>query len=196
MTDYLLIPLAYLCGSLSSAVIICKIMRLEDPRLHGSKNPGATNVLRLHGKKAAILTLIGDVLKGLLPLLLAHALPVSDLVIALSALAAFLGHLYPVFFAFRGGKGIATFIGVLFGIYWPLGVAFIITWLVIALLFRYSSLAGLVATALMPVYAGFILPQTVYLSSIGTMVVFMFWRHRSNIRNLLAGREDKIGGGK
>lgn len=192
MTEYLLVPFAYLCGSLSSAVIICKMMRLDDPRLHGSNNPGATNVLRLYGRKAAILTLVGDVLKGLLPLLLAHALQTSHLVIALSATGAFLGHLYPVFFAFRGGKGIATFIGVLLGIYWPLGVAFIVTWLVVALLFRYSSLAGLSAAALTPVYTGFILPQNVYLISVSIMVIFMFWRHRNNIRNLIAGKEDKL----
>lgn len=196
MLDYLLVLFAYLCGSVSSAIVVCKLMQLDDPRIHGSKNPGATNVLRLHGKKAAATTLAGDVLKGLLPVLLAHAVHASHTVIALSALAAFLGHLYPVFFAFRGGKGVATFIGVLLGIYWPLGLAFMVTWLVIALLFRYSSLASLGASTLTPVYTTFLLPQAAFLISIIIMVLFMYWRHRNNIRNLINGREDKLKFGK
>lgn len=191
--DYLLIPLAYLSGSLSAAVLVCKLMRLDDPRRHGSKNPGATNVLRLHGKKAAFLALFGDVLKGLLPVLLAQALAVPTQILALTALVAFLGHLYPVFFAFRGGKGIATCIGVLLGLHWPLGLAYIATWMLLAIVFRYSSLAGLGAALSLPVYVYRMQLGQEIMIAVVVMVLFMFWRHRSNIRKLLAGEEDKIG---
>ena len=187
-----IVIIAYLSGSISSAVIVCKIMRLDDPRHHGSNNPGATNVLRLHGKAPAIFTLAGDVLKGIIPVLLAHALTGSDLIIALSSLAAFTGHIFPVFFGFRGGKGVATLIGVLFGIYWLLGLAFIVTWLIIALLFRYSSLAALTAAALSPVYAFILLPSVEFILCISIMVIILFWRHRTNIKNLIAGKENKI----
>lgn len=187
-----IVIIAYLFGSISSAVIVCKIMRLDDPRQHGSNNPGATNVLRLHGKKPAIFTLAGDVLKGIIPVLLAHSMAAPDMIIALSGLAAFTGHLFPVFFRFRGGKGVATLIGVLFGIYWLLGLAFIISWLIVALLFRYSSLAGLAAAALAPVYAFILLPSPEYIISISIMAIILFWRHRTNIKNLIAGKENKI----
>lgn len=196
LLNIVLVIIAYLCGSLSSAVIVCKLMRLDDPRHHGSNNPGATNVLRLHGKKAALLTLAGDVLKGLLPVLLAHALNAPHLIVALTALVAFGGHLYPVFFGFQGGKGVATLIGVLFGIYWLLGLAFVITWLLVALLFRYSSLAGLSAAVLTPIYTLLLLPEVEYIAAVGVMAAILFWRHRSNIKNLLAGKEDKIRIGK
>ncbi|MGH8119607.1 MAG: glycerol-3-phosphate 1-O-acyltransferase PlsY, partial [Gammaproteobacteria bacterium] len=193
-----LVVLAYLAGSLSSAVILCKLMRLDDPRLHGSKNPGTTNVLRLHGKKVAALTLAGDVVKGLLPVLAAHYLLLRvdsnnlDLVVALTALAAFCGHLFPVFFGFNGGKGVATFIGVLFGMYWPLGLAFVGIWLAMAFLFRYSSLAGLTAAALAPVVSAWLHSSRAYIVTITIMAMLLFWRHRSNIRNLLEGNEDKL----
>jgi acyl phosphate:glycerol-3-phosphate acyltransferase len=183
----------YLLGSVSSAVIVCRSMGLGDPRVQGSGNPGATNVLRLHGKTVAALTLLGDVLKGVLPLLLAHAARTTEMIIALTALAAFAGHLYPVFFGFRGGKGVATLIGVLLGLYWLLGLAFIGTWLLIALLFRYSSLSALVASAMTPVYAVLLASNTYTIAITVVMAVILFWRHRSNIRNLLAGTEDKIG---
>ena len=193
MLIYLLLVIAgYLAGSFSSAIIVCKLYGGDDPRRQGSKNPGATNVLRLHGKVAAVLTLLGDVTKGLAPVLLASLLGAPDLVIALTAVAAFLGHLFPVYFGFTGGKGIATFVGVLFGMYWPLGIAFSLTWILVALVFRYSSLAGLSAALLTPVYAWKLLPETAYLVSILCMVILMFWRHRSNIRNLVTGKEDKI----
>ncbi|OGT66215.1 MAG: glycerol-3-phosphate acyltransferase [Gammaproteobacteria bacterium RIFCSPLOWO2_02_FULL_47_50] len=191
-----LVIIAYLSGSVSSAVVICKLMRLDDPRVHGSNNPGATNVLRLHGKKAAILTLTGDMLKGLFPVLIAHAFNAPGLIIALSALAAFCGHVFPVFFGFRGGKGVATLTGVLFGMYWLLGLVFVITWLAVAGLFRYSSLAGLLAAASTPFYALLLHTSSPYIAAIGCMTVILFWRHRSNIRNLMAGKEDKIGIGK
>ena len=191
-----LVIFAYFCGSVSSAVVICKLMRLDDPRLHGSNNPGATNVLRLHGKKAALLTLAGDMLKGLFPVLIAHAFNAPESTIALSAFAAFCGHLFPVFFGFHGGKGVSTLTGVLIGMYWVLGLAFVITWLAVAGLFRYSSLAGLLAAAATPFYAFLLYPSSPYITAISCMVVLLFWRHRSNIRNLMAGKEDKIGIGK
>ena len=188
-----LVILAYLFGSLSAAVIVCKIMHLDDPRKHGSKNPGTTNVLRLHGKKAAALTLAGDLIKGLVPVLLVKLLGAPHLVIALSALAAFCGHIFPIFFNFQGGKGVATLVGVLLGMQWLLGAAFITSWLVIAFLFRYSSLAALSAAALLPIFAIFLQEPAYYISSIVVMIIILFWRHRSNIRNLIAGKEDKIG---
>ena len=193
LLNIVLVIFAYLCGSVSSAVVICKIMRLDDPRFHGSNNPGTTNVLRLHGKKAAILTLAGDMLKGLFPLLLAHAFNAPELIIALSAIAAFCGHLFPVFFGFRGGKGVATLTGVLFGINWAFGLAFVLIWLAIAGLFRYSSLAGLVAAASAPFFAALLHPSPYYIASISCMTIILFWRHRSNIKNLIAGKEDKFG---
>ena len=183
---------AYLMGSVSSAVLVCKALHLEDPRNVGSGNPGATNVLRLHGKKAAFLTLLGDSLKGFIPVMIAHALGVSDLVVALTGLCAFSGHLLPVFFGFRGGKGVATLIGVLLGTSWLLGLAYIITWLMIALITRYSSLAGLTASVLTPLYAYFLLPAIDYVVVFSVMTIILFWRHHANIRNLFRGKETKI----
>ena len=148
--EYLLIPGGYLLGSISAAIIVCKLMGLPDPRSEGSRNPGATNVARIGGKKAAALTLLGDMLKGLLPVLLAHALDAGAVVLAGTALAAFLGHLYPVFFGFQGGKGVATALGVSFGLHWLAGLTIAGIWLVMALLFRYSSLSALTAIALSP----------------------------------------------
>lgn len=199
LVSIMLVSLAYLAGSLSTAIIICKLMDLGDPRTQGSHNPGATNVLRLHGRKVAALTLSGDMLKGLLPVVAAHMIlrhsnnPAHDLTVALTALAAFCGHVYPVFFGFRGGKGVATLIGALFGIYWLLGLVFVGTWLLVAVLFRYSSLAALAAAALTPA-AGFILHAPLpYLTAITAMAIILYWRHQSNIRNLIAGTEDRIG---
>lgn len=188
-----LILFAYLIGSAASAIIVCKLMGLDDPRSHGSKNPGATNVLRLHGKKAAALTFTGDVLKGVVPVLLAKTLQAPDLIIALTGLAAFIGHLYPVFFGFHGGKGVATFAGVLCASNWMLGAAFMFSWLIIAFLLRYSSLAAMVAATLTPVYTVFLLPSPYYITANSLMAILLLWRHRSNIKNLMAGSEDKIG---
>lgn len=193
LTAIALIITGYLAGSMASAIVVCKIMRLGDPRSDGSGNPGATNVLRLYGKPAALLTLMGDVLKGVLPVLLAHAFKVSDLAVSLTALSAFAGHLYPVFFGFRGGKGVATYIGVLFGLQWLLGLAFAGIWLLTALVFRYSSLAALLAAALVPVCGAVLHTSNEYLAVITLMSILLFWRHRSNIRNLITGNEDKIG---
>lgn len=190
---YLFVIIGYLAGSIASAVVVCRLLRLQDPRTAGSGNPGATNMMRLHGKNPALLTLAGDVLKGLLPVLLAAAWHQPTAVLALTGLAAFTGHLYPVFFGFQGGKGVSTLIGVLFGIYWMLGLAFIVTWLLVAALFRYSSLSGLVAALLAPVYAALLLPHWLVVLCVGLMSLMLIWRHRSNIRNLLNGSEEKIG---
>jgi acyl phosphate:glycerol-3-phosphate acyltransferase len=186
--------LAYLLGSLSAAIIVCRMLRLPDPRLHGSHNPGATNVLRLGGKRAAAYVLLGDMLKGLLPVLAAKLLAVSNLTLALVGLAAFLGHLYPVFFGFQGGKGVATSLGVLLGLSWWVGLAVIATWLLTALLFRYSSLSAMVAAILAPAYVAWLAPVREWVAGVAVMSAVLLWRHRSNIRNLLEGREDKIGG--
>ncbi len=188
-----LVVFAYLLGSIASAILICRLFGLSDPRVGGSGNPGATNVMRLHGKKAAILTLAGDVLKGVIPVLLAKALDASDLIIALCGLAAFFGHLFPIFFKFKGGKGVATLIGVLFATHWMLGLAYIATWGVTALLFRYSSLSALVAAALTPLYSWLILQNIDFVICHVVMVTILIWRHRSNISNLIAGTETRIG---
>lgn len=188
-----IVLLAYLLGSIASAILVCKLFGLADPRTEGSGNPGATNVMRLHGKKAAILALAGDVLKGVIPVLLAKAIVSSELIIALCGLAAFLGHLFPVFFKFKGGKGVATLIGILFATHWLLGLAYVVTWILTALLFRYSSLSALIAALLTPLYSWFILQNTDYLICHMLMATILIWRHQSNIRKLLAGTEDKIG---
>ena len=197
LIDISLIVLAYLLGSISSAVVVCKLMQLEDPRTQGSNNPGATNVLRLYGRKAAIPTLAGDVLKGVIPVLIGHALNAPDMILACIGLAAFTGHLFPVFFNFKGGKGVATLVGVLFGTCWILGLAFMGTWLLMALAFRYSSLASLTAATTTPIYTAFIMSSNGdshwFIASNMLMAMLLFWRHTSNIKNLLNGEEDKIG---
>ncbi len=183
----------YLIGSIASAVVVCRLMGLPDPRTQGSKNPGATNVLRHGGKKAAALTLTGDVLKGLIPVLIAHLLQLPAEVIAATAAAAFLGHLYPVFFGFRGGKGVATAFGAMLGISWVLALVVLAIWLLTALVFRYSSLSALTAATLAPVCTIVMQPIPAYFVAVTGMSVLLIWRHRSNIRNLLAGTEDRIG---
>ncbi len=191
--EYLLIFASYLIGSLSSAIIVCKIMGLPDPRGEGSGNPGATNVLRFGGKKAAAITLAGDMIKGLIPVLIAQYMNISVLGIALVGLAAFLGHLYPVFFQFKGGKGVATMLGVMFGFSWWIGLATAGTWLFMAKIVKISSLSALVATALAPVYVWlwFNYPEPIGVTIF--MSVILFWRHRSNIQNMMKGTEDSIG---
>lgn len=182
----------YLVGSLPSAIFVCRFMGLPDPRKEGSGNPGTTNVLRIGGKRAAILTLLGDVLKGVLPVVGARCFHADTLSLCLIALAAFLGHLYPVFFGFKGGKGVATAFGGLSAIHPLVGVWLASTWLVVALLFRYSSLAALVTAVLAPLYVWHLtgaFPAVVT----AIMSLWLIWRHRSNIRNLLAGKEKKIG---
>ena len=191
--DLLYVLAGYLLGSVSSAIISCRLMGLPDPRSGGSGNPGATNVLRIGGKKAAAITLAGDMLKGLLPVLAVKALGADIAVQSAVAVAAFLGHLYPVFFGFRGGKGVATVLGVLLGLHWPIGLMTIGSWLIIAKGFRISSLAALIAILLTPLYVWWLKPEPVLLAAVIFMGVLLFWRHRSNIRNLLRGEESGIG---
>ena len=190
---YLLPLLAYLLGSVSSAVVIARLMGLRDPRDVGSGNPGATNILRYGGKAAAILTLAGDILKGVLAVLIARALTTDDVVIVLSGFAAFLGHLFPVFFGFRGGKGVATALGVWLALSPWVGLLLLVTWVVMAALFRYSSLSALTASVAAPLYVAWLSPGMPYLATMIVMSAILIFRHRSNIRNLLAGTETRIG---
>lgn len=193
MLIYLLPLAAYLFGSISTAVLIARAMGLQDPREVGSKNPGATNILRYGGKTAAVLTLIGDILKGVIPVLIARALTANAVIITLCGFAAFLGHLFPVFFSFRGGKGVATALGVWFALNPWVGLALLATWVLMALLFRYSSLAALTTSAAAPLYVAWLSPGTPYLATMIVMSAILIFRHRSNIRNLIAGTETKIG---
>lgn len=190
---------AYLIGSISFAVVMSRLFGLSDPRTYGSKNPGATNVLRSGNKKAAIATLIGDGAKGWFAVWLAQMLGpqfgVGDLGIALVAIAVFLGHLYPIFFRFVGGKGVATALGVLLGLNPWVGLATLVTWLVIAYAFRYSSLAALISAIFAPFYFGLLFgaDRTEELLAVLAMSVLLVIRHRGNIANLMAGKESKIG---
>jgi glycerol-3-phosphate acyltransferase PlsY len=196
---------AYLLGSLAFAVIVSRVMGLSDPRTFGSKNPGATNVLRSGSKPAAIVTLLFDALKGFVPVLLVRlygpAWGLGDTTMALVGLAAFLGHLYPVFFRFQGGKGVATFMGVVFGIHWLLGVATGLTWIIIAAFFRYSSLASLVAAIFAPVF--YLLMDRIQwyaeapvAMALFVMALLLMWRHRANVQRLLQGKESRLGAKK
>lgn len=194
LSDILIVVVSYLFGSISTAVIVSRMMGLTDPRTVGSKNPGATNVLRVGGKKAAAFTLLGDMVKGVIPVLIAKVFVQSDVVLACVGGAAFLGHLYPVFFGFKGGKGVATALGVLVAMAWPVGVAALVTWLLMAVIFRISSLSALVASALTPVYMWyFVDSKPLLVMNIG-ITLFLIWRHRSNIQNLISGEEGKISG--
>lgn len=191
--DLLLIAAAYLLGSVSTAILTCRLMGLPDPRGVGSGNPGATNVLRAGGKKAAIITLLGDLIKGTLPAAAAMLLHRGETVAALAGFAAFLGHLYPIYFGFKGGKGVATALGVLIGINPLTGAAAAATWLGMALIFRISSLAALIAFALAPVYFLLITQAAQAAWVLAVMSVLIFWRHRRNLRNLAQGTEPRIG---
>ncbi len=196
---------AYLLGSLAFAVIVSRAMGLSDPRTFGSGNPGATNVLRSGSKAAALVTLLLDAAKGLVPVLLVKAwggeAGLGAGTVGAVALAAFLGHLYPVFFRFQGGKGVATFIGAVFGIDWLLGIATGATWLIIAYFFRYSSLASLVSAVFAPAY--FLLGGGIAWTAsapvaacLAAMSLLLVWRHRENINRLVAGTESKLGSKK
>ncbi|MFM2006206.1 MAG: hypothetical protein RLZZ09_1861 [Pseudomonadota bacterium] len=196
MTVWLMVPLAYLMGSLSTAVIVSKLFGLPDPRQQGSKNPGATNVLRLGGRKAAAITLAGDAVKGLIPVMLAQYLGATTDMIAAVGLAAFLGHLYPVFFGFKGGKGVATALGVLSGFSGWVGLSVLATWILMAVVFRYSSLSALTAALLAPVYVWFILKSAVLAGAASAMALLLVSRHRANIERLLKGEESRIGSKK
>lgn len=186
---------AYLIGSVSFAVVVSAAMGLADPRSYGSKNPGATNVLRSGNKKAAILTLVGDAFKGWLAVWLVKRFGFGDVAVAWAAIAVFLGHLYPVFFRFQGGKGVATAAGVLLAVHPVLGLATALTWLIVAFFFRYSSLAALVAAVFAPVFDVFLFGThgNPVAWAVLAMSVLLVWRHRSNISKLLAGQESRIG---
>jgi glycerol-3-phosphate acyltransferase PlsY len=196
---------AYLLGSLSFAVIVSHLFGLNDPRTYGSKNPGATNVLRSGSKVAAVVTLLLDAAKGWLPVVLVHwfgkPYGLDDGTVALVGLAAFVGHLFPVFFRFVGGKGVATALGVLLGISWVLGLAVGATWLLVAYFFRYSSLASLAAAGLAPIYYLFGDGEAWYMNkwillSVIVMAALLFWRHAENINRLVKGKESKLGAKK
>ena len=197
MIDYLFPLAAYLIGSVSSAIHVSRLLGLQDPRKVGSGNPGATNVLRYGGKKAAILTLLGDILKGVIPVLAARAYGakygLEPAILAAVMLLAFIGHLYPVFHGFRGGKGVATAFGVLVALNAWVGLALVATWLVIAVLFRYSSAAAVAAAVTAPLYVWWLVGGTPFVAVTLVMTLLLLWRHRSNVRNLLAGTEGKIG---
>lgn len=200
MYTVLFTVVAYLLGSISFAVVTSKLFGLADPRTYGSKNPGATNVLRSGNKKAAAVTLFGDAAKGWLAVWLAGKFGaqfgVGDIGIALVALAVFIGHLWPVFFKFVGGKGVATALGVLLGIDVWLGLATAATWLVIAYAFRYSSLAALIAAVFAPFYYGLLFGLDAKLFATVVMSGLLLFRHGKNIANLIAGKEGKIGAKK
>lgn len=196
---------AYLVGSLSFAVIVSRLMGLNDPRTYGSKNPGATNVLRSGSKPAAVVTLLLDAAKGWLPVALVawYGKPfgLEEGTLAMAGLAAFAGHLFPVFFRFQGGKGVATALGVLFGIHWGLGLATALSWLIIAWFFRYSSLASLVAAVFAPVYyifgdgVAWYMDKSI-LMAIVVMALLLVWRHAQNISRLVKGTESRLGAKK
>ncbi len=197
MNSLLFAIAAYLLGSVSFAIVVSKLFRLADPRTFGSGNPGATNVLRTGNKKAAALTLVGDCVKGWIPVALAvrldESLGLGDAGIALVSFAVFAGHLWPVFFRFRGGKGVATALGVLLGLNPLLGLATLITWIVVAYAFRYSSLAALIAALFAPFYYTLLFGVDAKGVAVLLMSALLVWRHRKNIGNLLAGKESRIG---
>jgi glycerol-3-phosphate acyltransferase PlsY len=195
LTETLLIIAAYLLGSVSTAIITCRLLSLADPRNVGSGNPGATNVLRTGGKTAAIITLLGDVLKGLVPVVIAQILALGDIVVAAVALAAFCGHVYPIYYSFQGGKGVATALGVLLGVYPLVGLLALSTWLLIAIMFRFASLAALVGALLTPIYMQTITGSKWLTGMAIIMAALIIWRHRSNIHHLLEGSEGTIGSG-
>ena len=185
----ILLLLAYLVGSLSSAIILSKVMGFKDPRTDGSNNPGATNVLRIAGKKAAFLTLVGDCLKGLIPVVIATIISEDRPLIALTGFCAFLGHCYPVFFQFKGGKGVATAIAVNVVFNWLTGLVIIGIWLLFAKVFRISSLAAIIAFATLPVLIFWQEANLVTTIIFTLMSIILIWRHRSNIQRLIQGTE-------
>lgn len=202
--DLLLIPIAYLIGSISFAVVVSKCMRLPDPHSYGSGNPGATNVLRTGNKLAAVLTLIGDALKGFFAVMLARILlgdesltsTLSSWLLCGVVIAVFLGHLFPIFHGFKGGKGVATACGILFGINWFLGLATLGTWIIVAAFMRYSSLAALAAAVFGPIYFVFLFGFQPMGIALLAVCLLLIWRHRSNIYNLINGKESRIGSKK
>ncbi|MDJ0777598.1 MAG: glycerol-3-phosphate 1-O-acyltransferase PlsY [Gammaproteobacteria bacterium] len=185
----LLFVIAYLLGSISSAILLSRIMGFPDPRSDGSNNPGATNVLRIAGKKAAFLTLVGDCLKGFAPVMLAHGLGADALTLALTAFAAFIGHCFPLFFQFRGGKGVATAIAGTVAFDWLTGAILIGVWLLFAKVFRISSLAAIVSFAILPAVVYWRVPEIDVMAVFIAISSILIWRHRGNIQRLLQGTE-------
>lgn len=192
LSNILFATLAYFIGSISSAIITCRIMGLEDPRTVGSHNPGATNVLRHGGKKAAFFTLCGDMLKGLIPVLLVTQLQPQPLSIALAGLFAFLGHLFPVYYGFRGGKGVATYYGVIFAMNWLVGIIVVSIWLSVAAVLRISSLSALVSIFFTPFILWHFSQSSELAAVVALMSILIVWRHLSNIRALLEGTEGRL----
>ena len=190
---YILIIGGYFFGSISSAIVVCKIMGLPDPRTQGSHNPGATNVLRFGGKTAAGITLFGDVMKGVAPVVVARMLDADNITLMYVGFAAFLGHLYPIYFEFRGGKGVATSFGVFIALSWQVGLAVVGTWLIMAKVFKISSLSALTAAVMAPLYVWWLTDEPRWVAVTILITTLLFWRHRSNIRKLLSGAEDTIG---
>lgn len=193
MIDAAVVLIAYLVGSIASAILVCRAMGLPDPRGEGSGNPGATNVLRIAGKGPAALTLAGDVLKGVVPVLLAGSLARSPTVEALSALAAFLGHLYPLYFRFRGGKGMATALGAIAALAWPVAGVMCAIWLAVAAATRYASLASMTAAIGAPIAALWLAPHPANPGVLAGIAALLLWRHRGNVQRLVRGTESRIG---
>ncbi|MDQ7090749.1 MAG: glycerol-3-phosphate 1-O-acyltransferase PlsY [Methylococcales bacterium] len=189
MIEWLLVPGAYLIGSISSAVIVCQLMGLPDPRGQGSGNPGATNVVRIGGKKAGVITLVGDALKGVIPVLIAQLLNVETLLLACVVFAAFIGHLYPVFFEFKGGKGVATSLGVALGVDVFLGFSLLATWLLVYKISKISSLSALVASIFAPIYVWFMVGDGYLVITFTITTILLLYRHTSNIKKLIKGTE-------
>lgn len=183
--------LAYLLGSVSAAIIVCRLMGLPDPRTDGSGNPGTTNVLRLGGKPAALLTLTGDMLKGVIPVLIGRELGMDDMLLSAIGFAAFLGHLYPIFFRFEGGKGVATALGVLLALHWQVGLLVIVLWIAGFALTRISSVGAITAFVAAPFLANWLMPEAM-LGVVG-MSLLLLARHKENIKALIEGRERKFG---
>ena len=193
ITYSIAIIIAYLIGSIASAILISKWMQLPDPRNIGSGNPGATNVLRSGNKTAAALTLLADLLKGLLPVLVGRWLQFEIIILCCIGLAAILGHMYPIYYRFRGGKGVATMLGALLGIAWPLALLWTLIWLSTAVITRYSSLAALLSTLALPILCWLLnYPHEILVFTLAINILIV-WRHRNNIRNLFRGEESQIG---
>lgn len=190
--EYILPVLAYLMGSISSAVLIARVLGMPDPRTVGSGNPGATNILRQGRKAAAVGTLVADIVKGSVPVVIARLFTGDPAILALVAAAAFLGHLYPLFFQFRGGKGVATALGVYLALNPWMSLALVFTWLATAAVFRYSSLAAILTALISPLYAWYFLPGRAFLAVTIFIAFMLVWRHRDNIKRLLGGQEDKF----
>ena len=199
--DIFLIALAYLIGSISFAVVVSKCMHLPDPYSYGSGNPGATNVLRTGNQRAAVLTLLGDAFKGFIAVVMARMIlgeeslssSLNSWILCGVVIAVFLGHVFPIFHRFKGGKGVATACGILFGIHWILGLATLATWIIVAKFMRYSSLAAVSAAAFAPIYFVFLFGFHPMTMALGMVCGLLVWRHRSNIRNLINGTESRIG---